>query len=117
MPTPKPFYSMVFLNIIEKPNKFKGHLDKQPHMVGWREGLGATKPVIENDKLYGRGSSDDGYSLFAAIATIKACQGLGLPHPRCVITIEADEESESKDLPYYYDLLKDRIGTPSTMVF
>jgi len=95
---------------------FYGHLDKQPHMVGWREGLGAAKPVIENDKLYGRGSSDDGYSIFAAVATIKACQALGLPHPRCVITIEADEESESKDLPYYYDLLADRIGTPNTMI-
>ncbi len=53
--------------------------------------------MIENDKLFGRGSSNDGYSIFAAIATIKACQGLGLPHPRYVITIKADEESESKD--------------------
>jgi len=95
---------------------FYGHLDKQPHMVGWRENLGPTKPVIEDDKLYGRGSADDGYSIFAAILIIKACQALGLPHPRCVITIEADEESESRDLPYYYDLLKDRIGTPSIMI-
>jgi len=66
-------------------------------MVGWRENLGPTKPVIEDDKLYGRGSADDGYSIFAAVLIIKACQALGLPHPRCVITIEADEESESRD--------------------
>jgi len=85
-------------------------------MVGWRENLGPTKPVIEDDKLYGRGSADDGYSIFAAVLIIKACQALGLPHPRCVITIEADEESESRDLPYYYDQFKERIGTPSIMV-
>ena len=85
-------------------------------MVGWREGFSATTPIIENDRLYGRGSSDDGYSIFAAVLVVKACQVLGLPHPKCVITIEADEESESKDLPYYYEALSDRIGTPSLLV-
>ena len=28
-----------------------GHLDKQPEMTGWREGLGPWQPVIEGDKL------------------------------------------------------------------
>jgi len=50
-----------------------GHFDKQPHFDGWNEGLGATKPVVKNGKLYGRGGADDGYSIFAAIASIKAC--------------------------------------------
>ncbi|MCE2647018.1 MAG: hypothetical protein LW835_17845 [Burkholderiaceae bacterium] len=27
---------------------FYGHLDKQPEMVGWREGLGPWKPVVED---------------------------------------------------------------------
>ena len=27
-----------------------GHLDKQPELSGWREGLGPWKPVIDNDK-------------------------------------------------------------------
>lgn len=52
---------------------FYGHYDKQPHGDGWKEGLGPTNPAIIDDKLYGRGSSDDGYSLFAAILSIKAC--------------------------------------------
>ena len=39
-----------------------GHLDKQPEMTGWREDLGPWVPVIEGDKLYGRGGADDGYS-------------------------------------------------------
>ena len=42
-----------------------GHLDKQPEMTGWGEGLGPWKPVIEGDKLYGRGGADDGYAIFA----------------------------------------------------
>jgi len=28
-----------------------GHLDKQPEMAGWREGLGPWTPVLEGDKL------------------------------------------------------------------
>src|SRR4029079_11458802 len=32
-----------------------GHLDKQPEMTGWRDGLGPWTPVLEGDKLYGRG--------------------------------------------------------------
>ena len=49
-----------------------GHLDKQPHGVGWAEGLSATDPVIKGDLMYGRGSSDDGYAAFASMLAIKA---------------------------------------------
>ena len=35
-----------------------GHLDKQPEMTGWREGLGPWEPKIEGDKLYGRGGAE-----------------------------------------------------------
>ena len=38
-----------------------GHLDKQPEMDGWRDGLGPWTPVLEGDRLYGRGGADDGY--------------------------------------------------------
>jgi len=51
-----------------------GHLDKQPHMEGWDEGKGPTEPVIEGGRLYGRGSSDDGYVPFAVLTAIKAAQ-------------------------------------------
>jgi len=37
-----------------------GHLDKQPEMVGWNEGLGPWIPVMDGEKLYGRGGADDG---------------------------------------------------------
>jgi acetylornithine deacetylase/succinyl-diaminopimelate desuccinylase-like protein len=93
-----------------------GHFDKQPHMTGWNEGLSPTDPVIKDGKLYGRGAADDGYSGFAAILAIKTCQNLGLPHPRCVILLEADEESGSADLPYYLEVQKEKIGIPDIIV-
>jgi acetylornithine deacetylase/succinyl-diaminopimelate desuccinylase-like protein len=93
-----------------------GHFDKQPHMTGWKEGLGATTPVIRDDKLYGRGGADDGYAIYNSVMTIKAIQELGLAHPRCIIFIEGDEESGSVDLPYYFDKLTTRIGAPSVLI-
>ncbi|WP_028389077.1 M20 family metallopeptidase [Legionella fairfieldensis] len=93
-----------------------GHLDKQPEMTGWHEGLGPWKPVIKEDRLYGRGAADDGYAAYACVAAIRALQDQGLKHARCVILIEACEESGSADLPYYIDALKERIGEPSLVI-
>jgi acetylornithine deacetylase/succinyl-diaminopimelate desuccinylase-like protein len=93
-----------------------GHLDKQPEMTGWADHLGPWKPVIEGDKLYGRGGADDGYAIFGSLAAIMALQAQKIPHSRCVVMIEACEESGSYDLPYYVDHLADRIGKPSLIV-
>ncbi|NCT69118.1 MAG: M20/M25/M40 family metallo-hydrolase [Rhodanobacteraceae bacterium] len=93
-----------------------GHLDKQPEMTGWADHLGPWKPVLEGDKLYGRGGADDGYAIFGSLAAILALQAQGIPHARCVVMIEACEESGSYDLPYYVDHLAARIGKPSLIV-
>ncbi|MBP6841682.1 MAG: M20/M25/M40 family metallo-hydrolase, partial [Kofleriaceae bacterium] len=93
-----------------------GHLDKQPEMTGWRDGLGPWTPVLEGDKLYGRGGADDGYAIFASLTALGALRRDQLPHARCVILIEACEESGSGDLPAYIDHLAPRIGTPSLVV-
>jgi acetylornithine deacetylase/succinyl-diaminopimelate desuccinylase-like protein len=93
-----------------------GHLDKQPEMTGWREGLGPWTPVLEGDNLYGRGGADDGYAIFASLTAVAAVRRDKLPHARCVILIEAGEESGSPDLPAYIDHLAARIGTPSLVV-
>ncbi|MEO7478641.1 MAG: M20 family metallopeptidase [Lysobacteraceae bacterium] len=93
-----------------------GHLDKQPEMTGWSDGLGPWQPVIRGDKLYGRGGADDGYAIFGSLGAIMALQEQQLPHARCVVLIEACEESGSYDLPYYVDHLADRIGKPSLVV-
>ena len=93
-----------------------GHLDKQPELFGWREGLGPWTPVIEGDRLYGRGGADDGYATFASLTAIQAARQMGFPHTRCVVLIEASEESGSRDLPAHVEALADRIGTPSLIV-
>ncbi|HEV8584384.1 MAG TPA: M20 family metallopeptidase [Methylomirabilota bacterium] len=93
-----------------------GHCDKQPEMVGWAEGLGPWTPVRRGHKLYGRGAADDGYAAFAALTAIQILQDSGVEHARCVVLIEACEESGSFDLPAYMDALAGRIGTPSFVV-
>lgn len=93
-----------------------GHLDKQPEFTGWRDGLGPWEPVIEDDRLYGRGAGDDGYSIFAALGAIEAVRAAGGSHSRCVVVIEASEESGSPDLPPYVEALADRLGSISLVV-
>jgi acetylornithine deacetylase/succinyl-diaminopimelate desuccinylase-like protein len=93
-----------------------GHLDKQPEMVGWFEGYGPWIPLLKDDKLYGRGGGDDGYAIFAAVSSIAALREQGVEHARCVVLIEASEESGSPDLPAYMDHLADRVGSPSLVV-
>jgi acetylornithine deacetylase/succinyl-diaminopimelate desuccinylase-like protein len=93
-----------------------GHLDKQPEMTGWADGLAPWKPVMRGEKLYGRGGADDGYAAFASLTAIEALQRQKVPHKRCVVLIEACEESGSYDLPHYIEHLGARIGTPSLVV-
>jgi acetylornithine deacetylase/succinyl-diaminopimelate desuccinylase-like protein len=93
-----------------------GHLDKQPPMLPWAPGLDPWTPVIKDGKLYGRGGADDGYAAFASTVAIEALKAQGGKHARCVVLIEACEESGSFDLPYYIDHLSPRLGKPSLVV-
>ena len=86
-----------------------GHCDKQPEMVGWAADGGPWTPVRRGNRLFGRGAGDDGYAAFAALTAIEALQAQGVPHARCVVLIEASEESGSPDLPAYVEKLADRI--------
>ncbi len=110
------------LILIEVPGKadgtvlLYGHLDKQPEMTGWAEGLGAWTPILRDDKLYGRGGADDGYAMFAAVSALLALREQNIAHARAVIMIEAGEESGSPDLPFYVEHLASRIGTPDLIV-
>src|SRR6201997_278227 len=93
-----------------------GHLDKQPEFTGWRAGLGPWQPVIRDGKLYGRGAADDGYAVFSSLTAIAALKEQRIKLPRCVLLIEACEESGSIDLPAHLDELGDTIGDPSLVV-
>ena len=93
-----------------------GHYDKQPEFSGWDEDLDPWTPVIKDGKLYGRGGADDGYATFGSLTAIRALQEQGIPHAHCVVIVEGCEESGSFDLPYYIDMLEDRIGSPDLVV-
>ena len=93
-----------------------GHLDKQPEFTGWAEGLSAWTPVLRDGRLYGRGGADDGYAVFGSLTAVRALREQKIPHARCVILIEASEESGSPDLPAYIDAFAARIGEPSLVV-
>ncbi|EAR97425.1 M20/M25/M40 family peptidase (macronuclear) [Tetrahymena thermophila SB210] len=109
---PLVFIEVAATDCSNKTVLFYGHYDKQPHFTGWMEGTGPTTPAIIGDCLYGRGCSDDGYAIFASVLSIKACQVLGYGHPKCVITIEGEEETDSAYYMTYLDKLSPRVGTP-----
>ncbi|HEX4240410.1 MAG TPA: M20/M25/M40 family metallo-hydrolase [Steroidobacteraceae bacterium] len=110
------------LILVEVPGEVRGtvlcygHLDKQPEFSGWSEGLGPWNPVLRAGRLYGRGGADDGYALFSALSAIAALKAQRIPLPRCVILIEACEESGSIDLPAHLAAIGDRLGDPSLVV-
>ncbi|MGN9787030.1 M20/M25/M40 family metallo-hydrolase [Nonomuraea sp. ZG12] len=93
-----------------------GHLDKQPPLGGWSEGLGPWQAVIRDDRLYGRGAADDGYSGYAATTALEAVRGAGGEHARAVLLLETGEESGSPDLPVYLEHLAGRLGEVSLVV-
>ncbi|MDA3631147.1 M20/M25/M40 family metallo-hydrolase [Saccharopolyspora sp. WRP15-2] len=93
-----------------------GHLDKQPPVGGWSEGLGPWTPVVRDDRLFGRGAADDGYAGYAAITAIEAVRAHGGSHARCVVMLETGEESGSPDLPAYLAHLSERLGDVSLVV-
>ena len=93
-----------------------GHLDKQPPLAEWRSGLGPWEPVREGDRLYGRGGADDGYAAFAALAAIEAVRAAGGAHRRCLVMIEASEESGSPDLPAHLERLGGRLDGTDLVV-
>ena len=113
---------MVYIQIpatsddIKKTILLYAHFDKQPHMTGWREGLGPLKPVIQDGYLYGRGASDDGYASFTIVESIKAIQEQGGKHGKIFIAIEGGEESGSPDLMYYLNKIAEDMGKPDFMI-
>ena len=93
-----------------------GHLDKQPPLGDWSEGLDPFTPVRRENRVYARGIADDGYSTFSALLAIEAMEANDIPHSRCVVLIEASEESSSPDLEAYLDLLTDHLGQVELMI-
>ncbi len=73
-------------------------------------------PVRRGDRLFARGVADDGYACFSAITAIEAMEVNGIPHGRCVVLIEASEESGSVDLEAYLDDLAEHLGDVELLI-
>jgi acetylornithine deacetylase/succinyl-diaminopimelate desuccinylase-like protein len=93
-----------------------GHLDKQPALGEWGEGLAPFTPVRRDDRLYARGVADDGYAMFTALLGIAALERDGVGHGRVVVLIEASEESSSADLEAHLDALSGELGEVDLLV-
>jgi acetylornithine deacetylase/succinyl-diaminopimelate desuccinylase-like protein len=93
-----------------------GHFDKQPALGPWADGLGPFTPVYRGDRLYGRGTADDGYATFSAFSAIESLAQRGVEHGRILVLIEGSEESGSPDLDAYLDHLAPRLGTPGLVI-
>lgn len=90
------------------------HLDKQPPLTeSWSEGLGPYTPVVRENKLYGRGSSDDGYAIFALGVVLKSLIDNGKQYCSLTILAECSEESGSCDLSTYLETYSGMLGTPT----
>ncbi len=97
----------------ERPAFFYGHFDKQPEAEGWAAGLGPWEPVVRNGRLYGRGAADDCYSFYASLTAAKALDEFKIARPRVTGLFETDEESGSRDLPFYLEKMREEIGNPA----
>ncbi len=93
-----------------------GHLDKQPPLGDWSEGLDPFVPVRRGNRLFARGVADDGYAMFASLLAIEELEKNDVPHARCVILIEASEESGSPDLDAHLEELTPHLGNVELMI-
>jgi acetylornithine deacetylase/succinyl-diaminopimelate desuccinylase-like protein len=94
-----------------------GHLDKQPPLLGkWSDGLHPYEPKIIDNKIYGRGTVDDGYAIFTMINVIKIMQRMNMPHGKFTLIIESEEESGSEHLPYFLEKYTNMITTPDYII-
>ena len=90
----------VTLGDAEEKIAVLGHLDVVPVGDGW------TKPpfdgLVENGRIYGRGTSDDKGPSLAALFAMKAVREAGIPMKKGVrLILGCDEESGWEDMEYY----------------
>jgi len=80
---------VIFMEVPGQGNEtvlLYGHLDKQPEMTGWRQGLSPWAPLREGDKLYGRGGAHGRRPAGSGRADVRAAHPLPVRrlHPRRV---------------------------------
>ena len=69
--TPLLFIEVPATNSNEATTILYGHLDKQPPLGEWSEGLHPYQPTRSGNKIFARAVADDGYSIFSALLAIE----------------------------------------------
>ena len=79
-----------------------GHMDVVPAGDGWD--TNPYEPVVKDNKIYARGSSDDKGPSMAAYYGMKIIKELGLPLSKKIrFVVGSDEESGWADMDYYFE--------------
>ena len=106
----------VTLGDAEEKIAVLGHVDVVPVGDGW------TKPpfegVIENGRMYGRGTNDDKGPSLAALFAMRAVRDAGIPLKKSIrLILGCDEESDWKDMAYYggHEKIPDTGFSPDAM--
>jgi acetylornithine deacetylase/succinyl-diaminopimelate desuccinylase-like protein len=66
--------------------------------------------------MFGRGTADNGFSIFAFLAAIKNLQDQDLPHPRISLVLETDAESGSPNILQNLDEASDLVYAPDYVI-
>ncbi|MEX6429229.1 M20/M25/M40 family metallo-hydrolase [Ferrimicrobium acidiphilum] len=93
-----------------------GHLDKQPANDPWSSGLDPFQSQLVGENLFGRGMVDDGYAAPLVISVLEELSQQHMDYPRCVLVVEASEESGSPDLDAHLEQLLPTIGEVDMVV-
>lgn len=96
------YVGTIDLNDKEKQLDILAHLDVVPAGDGWT----VTKPfipVVEDGKIFGRGTADDKGPAVAALYAMRAVKELEIPVRKNVrLILGTDEECGSSDIKHYY---------------
>ncbi len=78
------------------------HLDVVPEGKGWTK-CDPYQPVVVDDRIYGRGSSDDKGPAITAMYALRCIKDLNIPLKHGVrLILGTAEETGSKDIEYYF---------------
>ena len=97
------------VDINDKPHQLDilAHLDVVPAGEGWKETT-PFEPVVKDNKLIGRGTSDDKGPAVAALYAMRAVKELKIPLSKNIrLILGTDEECGSSDIEHYYAIEKE----------
>ncbi len=96
------YVGAIDMNNCPKQLDILAHLDVVPAGEGWTV-TEPFDPILEDGKLYGRGTADDKGPAVAALYAMRAVKDLGIPLTKNVrLIVGTDEECGSSDLTHYY---------------